>query len=279
MSTIPHRITQTWKTTDVPEKWKAYQKSWQQHHSDWDYRLMTDEDNREFVAKHYPEYLETYDALPYVINRVDYIRYMYMDYWGGFYADLDSEALKPLRDLCNMPGAEVILASPINTMKFVECAVMGSVAGHPLWREVLNEVDSYMKSYYWKNIAWRMINKELHVLSLTGPMMLGRVLRRCWYKPWFHTVWLLPKETFYPIQWYHPDREDISKHQDRITRDTYAVHHIAATWLDANWERRLGDMSRSWDGRLTILLIILNFVIVVALALHLSFRGVQRMFR
>jgi mannosyltransferase OCH1-like enzyme len=122
--------------------------------------------------------------------------------FGGFYADLDAEAIKPLDDLCHLPGAQVVLASPFNTHYWVECAVMGSVPGHPLWPIVLEEVAESVRRPTWKMNALQTINPTLHVLSLTGPFMLGRVIRRCQNEPWIHSVFLLPSDTFYPVQWY-----------------------------------------------------------------------------
>ena len=43
-SGIPKIIHQTWKTKEVPEKWKKSQEEWQRLHPDWLYILWTDED-------------------------------------------------------------------------------------------------------------------------------------------------------------------------------------------------------------------------------------------
>ena len=46
---IPKIIMQTWKNTQVPDHWKRSPESIKQHMSDWQYVLMTDDDNRKFV--------------------------------------------------------------------------------------------------------------------------------------------------------------------------------------------------------------------------------------
>lgn len=46
---VPKILHQSWKTRDVPAKWKAAQKSCMDLHSDWEYKLWTDEDNLELI--------------------------------------------------------------------------------------------------------------------------------------------------------------------------------------------------------------------------------------
>jgi mannosyltransferase OCH1-like enzyme len=38
---IPEIIHQTWKTTDIPSEMVAFQRTWTEHHPDWEYRLWT----------------------------------------------------------------------------------------------------------------------------------------------------------------------------------------------------------------------------------------------
>jgi mannosyltransferase OCH1-like enzyme len=73
---IPRIIHQTWKTREVPKQFLFFQKTWQTHHPEWEYRFWTDEDSRELVAHHYPAFLGTYDAYRDPICRVDAFRYL-----------------------------------------------------------------------------------------------------------------------------------------------------------------------------------------------------------
>ena len=50
---IPKIIWQTWKTKNVPDVWKSSPESWIKYHSDWQYFLMSDEDNRKFVETYF----------------------------------------------------------------------------------------------------------------------------------------------------------------------------------------------------------------------------------
>ena len=52
-------------------------------------QLWTDEKSRNFIAKEYPWFLETFDSYKYPIQRADSIRYFVLAYYGGTYIDLD----------------------------------------------------------------------------------------------------------------------------------------------------------------------------------------------
>lgn len=106
---IPKIIHQTYKTEDIPEIWREPQRSCLELHPDYEYKvgsipllgaktmkltgcapqLWTDEKAREFIAKEYPWFLETFDNYPYPIQRADSIRYFVLSHYGGVYLDLD----------------------------------------------------------------------------------------------------------------------------------------------------------------------------------------------
>ena len=94
-------IHQTWKTKDIP--YDIYSKnwieSWKKINPDWEYKLWSDEDNRNLVRDHYPEYLELYDSYERPIAKADIIRFFYMHKFGGLYVDLDFKCLKPFDEI------------------------------------------------------------------------------------------------------------------------------------------------------------------------------------
>ena len=47
-------------------------------HPSWEYKLWTDEDNRNLIKDHYPWFLKTYDEYDVNIKRVDAVRYFYL---------------------------------------------------------------------------------------------------------------------------------------------------------------------------------------------------------
>ena len=68
-----------------------------------EYMLWTDASSREFIAEHYPWFLDTFDNYEYVIQRADVIRYFVLHHYGGIYLDLDIGCLRPVDPLLVYP--------------------------------------------------------------------------------------------------------------------------------------------------------------------------------
>lgn len=86
----PRILHQTWKSRDLPERFRALREKWLALTPDYQHLLHTDDDNRELIAKHFPQYLEAYDDFGHFIERVDFARYAWLYVVGGVYADLDT---------------------------------------------------------------------------------------------------------------------------------------------------------------------------------------------
>ncbi|KIX07109.1 uncharacterized protein Z518_05086 [Rhinocladiella mackenziei CBS 650.93] len=95
LQTIPKLIHQSWSSTELPAKFERWSTTCRQQHPDWEWVLWTDEDNDLLVKTHFPWLLKTYQSLPSVIYRVDLVRNLYLYMFGGVYADLDVECLRP----------------------------------------------------------------------------------------------------------------------------------------------------------------------------------------
>jgi len=177
---VPKRFMQTWKDYQVPEHWSPSPESVKRLHPDWDYHLMSDEDNRAFVAHHFPQYLQTYDELPYPIMRVDMVRYCWLYVNGGVYMDLDSELTSSLEPL--LQKGELFLAQSPNASMYLTNSLMASRAGHPLWLDVLEAIKAGPP-------IWATTLKHLHVMAGSGPYLLDQVV-----KSKGHRYTLLPPE-------------------------------------------------------------------------------------
>ncbi|KAI1621378.1 nucleotide-diphospho-sugar transferase [Exophiala viscosa] len=99
LQTIPKLFHQSWSSTDLPAKFEGWSATCRNQHSDWEWVLWTDEDNEELVRRHFPWLLKTYQDLPGTIYRADLVRNLYMYMFGGVYADLDVECLRPVDQL------------------------------------------------------------------------------------------------------------------------------------------------------------------------------------
>lgn len=93
---VPRILHQTWKTKDIPLKWRAAQRSCQDMHKDYEYMLWTDDNSLKFIKEHYPWFTSTFISYPHPIQRADAIRYFILHKFGGIYIDLDVVCQKPL---------------------------------------------------------------------------------------------------------------------------------------------------------------------------------------
>jgi len=165
---IPKIIMQTWKDKNIPDKWKCSPESIKKHMPDWKYVLMTDKDNREFVKKHFPDFLPYYDAFPYPIMRADAIRYMWLYINGGLYLDLDFEVLKPLDGLFTI-DAEAYLVNSSNVGSYLTNSFMASKPRCKLWLEVIEAMK--------KELPFYCVGKHLVVMNQSGPVLFTHTVR------------------------------------------------------------------------------------------------------
>jgi mannosyltransferase OCH1-like enzyme len=162
-------IFQTWKNNDIPDKWKEAQLSVIKNNPDYEYKLFTDDDNRNIVINYFPDFLEYYDNFEYNIQRADAIRYMILYLYGGIYLDLDY--------ICNHSfniikiNKQIGLNRSINqSWSFTNSIMISSVKSHPIWLECLRNMK--------KKTPFFIRGKHLKVMTSTGPIMLTRSTRK-----------------------------------------------------------------------------------------------------
>jgi inositol phosphorylceramide mannosyltransferase catalytic subunit len=169
---IPRRIMQTWKTRDIPDKWKSSLESIHRFMPQWEHVLMSDEDNRNFVQDHFPDFLPYYDGFEYNIQRADAIRYCYLYVHGGLYMDLDMEIQHPLDDLF-ISNNDIYLVDSGNIGGYITNSLMASKPKCPLWLDMIEEMK--------KPLPWWAVGKHMKVMNSTGPIALNRVVKRNGY--------------------------------------------------------------------------------------------------
>ncbi len=224
---IPRIIHQIWNTDAVPDKFKAFRESCFKHHPDWQYRLWTAEDQRVFLKQYYPWFLPLFDAYTVPIKRADVVRYFLLWHYGGVYADLDMEFLKPIDSL--LAGKKLILGKEPDahlltdaykelSLDFLLCnAVMASVPGHSFWGMVVEEV-----------IARRFVHL---VVDSTGPLMLTYAYKKYSEK---ENISIEPSDVFYPVTQMESlagiaERLDYSR---LLEKNAHAIHHWSGSWSE-----------------------------------------------
>lgn len=165
---IPKIIHQTYKTEEVPEKWKEMQKSVMDNHPDYKYILWTDEMAEDFIAKEYPWFLPTYQSYPFPIQRADVIRYFILYHFGGIYVDLDNGSRHKFDPLLAFP-AWLRKTEPTG----VSNDIMGSIPNHPFFGKVIDNLKKYNINYF---------VPYLTIMYSTGPLFLSVMWKQ--FKRW-----------------------------------------------------------------------------------------------
>lgn len=161
----------------MPEQFAEWRAGWQVRHPQWEHVLITDENLPPLRNQ------ELYDWAEHIAPgfegqlRADVLRYELLAEYGGVYADLDCEALRPLDGFLEAPafcGWEV-------QDRWANNAVMGAERGHP-WVEAL--VTGLPASV--------LRNEGRRPSVVSGPRYLTPITRQ------HPDVVIHPQATFYP---------------------------------------------------------------------------------
>lgn len=245
---IPKIIMQTWKDHNIPLKWKSSRDSIFTHMKDWKYVLMTDEDNRNFVEKHFPDFLSYYDNFEYNIQRVDAIRYMWLYVHGGIYMDLDFELLKPIDDFFKT-DSDLYLVSSGNIPTYITNSFMASKPGSNIWLDVIE----HMK----KPSPFYRFGKHMRVMMTTGPIMLTNVISKYGY-----SYTRLPKAKFNPCS-------VCNIHCN--TDDAFMRPLEGSSWIGLD-TRIYNYFMCNWKS-FSIIITVLIFLIIIGLILYIYYHG------
>jgi inositol phosphorylceramide mannosyltransferase catalytic subunit len=260
-SSIPKIIFQTWKThSNLPPNYAHWATTFLKQNQTYRYVLWDDYDNRRFIESKFSWFLPAYDRYPREIFRADLIRFFFLYSFGGFYADLDAECLRPLEDLRNV--SDVLLGRMGRNKQFEQSipnAIMASKPRQGFWLLAIALAMERLTE------AIRM-NKldELGPDELTGPVLLktaadyyvshssSDIQRRAapvlshfeGSEYSFGKLSILPSHIWYPISWNNPAhqifRRRILRRQEVLTessakrrfRNSYVVNYWASSWKD-----------------------------------------------
>lgn len=216
---IPKIIHQTWKTTEIPRKFRRAVASVQRYHPDWEYRLWTDADIDVYVRENHPDFYPIFCGFSLHIMRVDVVRYLILNDIGGVYCDLDYEFLRPY----DYSGYEMILSLERDTSfgdrrNCVSNYIMASRPGHPLWQYVIADLTENPPK----------IATYVDVLNTTGPGFLSRVFFSQYTAERWPEVKLTPRPVFSPYRVH-------GKHERKLMLNsgmTWGFHLGSGTWKE-----------------------------------------------
>ena len=188
---IPKLIMQTWKTKNVPEKWKTSPASIKMHMPNWQYVLLTDLDNENFVNSLFPHLYEWFISLKYNIQRADVIRYLWLYEHGGLYLDLDIELVASIEELFDKNMDTWLLKAPRNFAGHYTNFMMASTPKNPFWLRVIDECRKPVE--FWAVLPHHIISQQTGLAALTRAAT-------SWPKP----IGLLPYISLVPCDYCNP---------------------------------------------------------------------------
>lgn len=188
---IPNNFMQTWKTKDIPDKWKISPITIKKYLPSYNYCLMTDSDNINFVKKYFPRFYERFKNFRYNIMRADAIRYLWLFKYGGIYMDLDFYLKGDISKLIDKNKKLVFVEYDSVAGKQYTNSLMMSSKNHPFWLMVIDEM--------MKEKPWRFL-KSIEVYNTTGPYMLSKVIRKYIRKYGDQDIQILRSDTIYTVE-------------------------------------------------------------------------------
>lgn len=226
---IPRVIHQTWRDAHLPPAFARLARTWRDLNPGWAWRLWTDVDNREFVAREYPGLLALYDAYPFPIQRVDMVRYLILQRHGGLFVDLDFEALQPIEPFLE---ADAVFGCELDEncrahgkARIVSNAFMACAPQHPLLDAVVAALPGAMQ-----DAINQGLERNAAILESTGPFFLTRCLDAY---DGAASVAVLPAETLYPLGVSEIEQlreQGWSPSLRARLNGACAVHYHAGTW-------------------------------------------------
>jgi mannosyltransferase OCH1-like enzyme len=210
--TIQKIIHQTWKTRQLSERQKSWTESWRIKNPVFEYKFYNDIDCFKFISNNYPEYLDLYEDLK-PVEKADVFRYLILHKYGGIYADIDTECLRPIDSLIDLFNNSLITGyeynEPVQYLQwFIACP-----KGHETMIELVKEIK---RRNWYKHIS----NKDPNKLTywLTGPELYTDVIRKT-----EESVSILKKGMLG------------SYDKTLISRRSYLQHYFEGSWKSSNY--------------------------------------------
>jgi mannosyltransferase OCH1-like enzyme len=192
---IPKILMQTWKSKDIPEKWRKGQESIKKNliPNGWQHVLLTDEDCLRFVKENFPQYFDVFQNLKYNIQRADMIRYCWLYKYGGIYMDMDYAVEKDIEPLFSDAKADIYLTYSPNMPGLLTNSFMASVPGSDFWLRCLERIASFKNPFYY--------TKHFYVMHSTGPYIVENTFQ-AWERV---NVTLIPYKLIGPCTLCNPN--------------------------------------------------------------------------
>jgi mannosyltransferase OCH1-like enzyme len=173
---IPKIIHQIWwqGRDNLPTRYKQFRKSWIINHKSWIFKIWDEMSFSKLLQKIGNNfYIELYKSLPFMIQKIDFAKYIILNHEGGCYVDMDTLSEKSLDNLLDKCNCGLILSQLdiykwIN-FKLVNNGIIFSIKQHPFFKYLINEI------YKNRNKKW-FHNSDWYIMDSTGPLAFSRAI-------------------------------------------------------------------------------------------------------
>jgi mannosyltransferase OCH1-like enzyme len=159
-----------------PQTWFKGQASTKKYFPEPEYQhiMWTDEKIHAFVQNEFPQYWDVFQSYPYLINKIDMVRYMILHKYGGIYIDMDFIIKKNFYDILK-PGHIYLIKSIWFFNEIHQNSLMATPQDEEFWINLIDIATRAMKD---SKIYNKYINKKksLFTITMTGPRLLDSLV-------------------------------------------------------------------------------------------------------
>lgn len=201
---IPKIIHQIWLGSPVPRQLRSFHESWKRLHPDWECRLWSEKDLDWLKNKKLYDnaFVHAKKDAGYQFQS-DLARYEILYRFGGVYIDMDTEPIKPIDELMNVPAFAVWESKD----EWIANGIMGSVPQHNFLGMIIDGAE--------ENVGDAVDSAATH---LVGPRYLSRMFFE--HKP---DMEIYPTHYFLP--YLHGEVRKGKTPEFKDYPGSYAVHH------------------------------------------------------
>lgn len=238
---IPKIIHQIWiGPHEFPQVALEWQKTWQEMHPDWEYKLWTNKDIDAFGMAN----IDSFNQAQNWGEKADIWRYEILYRYGGVYVDIDEKCIKSfdaLHHTCDFYIAvhNLLLMLHHNNKFRINNAVFGACPNHPILGKAVEQI--------------KFNRKKDHLLERTGPDFITKVIVNYLSSQAnadFVNV-ILPANYFYPAAERPNKRVKINpKAHIYIMPETLAVHYYTSYWLTPPRKKKTAGSYKLSDNAL-----------------------------
>ena len=183
---FPAFIWQTWSNDEGPEHVQDIKGMWESKNPGFAHEVLN-HDVINALVHHYfhsiPEILETYEALPSIILKIDFFKYLILLVHGGVYADIDTFPVQPIpnwipeelspSDIGLIIGVEEDAQRADWRTKYIRRLQFGTwiiqaKPGHPVLREIVSQIIETTLQRKRDDQLNINLRNDLNIMSWTG---------------------------------------------------------------------------------------------------------------